>query len=43
MAIVKVKSTLTKRRSFACFLWSQMWKEKKFYKATEGIMNIPEN
>ncbi|MBW3521752.1 hypothetical protein [Chryseobacterium sp. NKUCC03_KSP] len=23
------------------FLWSQMWKEKKFPKTTKGILNIP--
>lgn len=39
---IKIKEVnLTRRRSFASFLWSLMWKEKKFRKTKKGMMNIP--
>ena len=35
------KSKITKRRSFASFLWLLIWKEKKWDKPNNGIMKIP--
>jgi hypothetical protein len=36
-----IETNTTKRRSFASFLWSLVWKEKKSVKTKKGIMNIP--